>query len=191
MTENGARKAECLTSYLGPEVQAHWLERAFAQSLSFFEDRQIYRTGEGSAWKKTMAMHPSRNLRMQVWEEIQETQLAMHSKSDWWPLIWYRDLTVENVSFEDGGFLSSLPPERENDERILSIRPLWQGQADCADSSFYTTGEKHIRKCPKHVLVKKGFVINICFWKMAYNSDFIVQHFWNKNIFFFVTVHPK
>lgn len=129
-------------------------------------------------------MHPSRNLRMQVWEGIQEPQLAMmHSKSDWWPLIWCRDLTAENVSFEDGGFLSGLPSGRQDDERILSIRPLWQGQADCADSYFYTMGEKHIRKCPKHVLVKKGFVINICFWKMAYNSDFIVQHCWNKNIF--------
>lgn len=36
---------------------------------------------------------------------------------------------------------------------------------------------------PKHVLVKEGSVINICFWKMAYNSDFIVQYHWNKNIF--------
>lgn len=135
-------------------------------------------------WKKTMAIHPSRNLRMQVWEEIQEPQLAMrHSNSAWWVLIWCRDLTAGNVSFKDGGFLSSLSSGRQDDERILSIRPLWQGQADCADSSFYTMGEKYIRKCPKHVLVKKGFVINICFWKMAYNSDFIVQHCWNENIF--------
>lgn len=36
---------------------------------------------EGSAWKKTAATHPSRNLRMQVWEEIQEPKLAMpHSR---------------------------------------------------------------------------------------------------------------
>lgn len=115
----------------------------------FWGQPLIHRTGEDSAWKKTVVMHPSRNVRVQVWEEIQEQQLAMmHSKSDWWPLIWCGDLTAENVSFEDGGFLSSLPSGRQDDERILSIRPLWQGQADCADSSLYTMGEKHIRKCP-------------------------------------------
>lgn len=36
---------------------------------------------EDSAWKKTAATLPSRNLRMQVWEEIQEPKLAMpHSR---------------------------------------------------------------------------------------------------------------
>lgn len=33
----------------------------------------------------------------------------------------------------------------------------------------------HQKVSLKHVLVEKGLVITICFWKLAYNSDIVVQ----------------
>lgn len=129
-------------------------------------------------------MHPSRNRRMQVWEQIQEPQLAMmHSKSDWW--LWFGAETwLQRMFLSKMGVSSQVSLLGGRTMKGFSASDHYDKAKQIALTVLSTPWEKNTSEsAPKHVLVEKGFVINICFWKMAYNSDFIVQHFWNKNIF--------